>query len=257
MKYTYFVILLFLLNSCFVSRKKYNLLKQEIEVIKSDLKDDDKDGIPNYLDLEQNTDSFSQVDNRGRKIEVVKIEDIDGDGILDIHDFCPTIKGIASANGCPDKDGDGIYDFLDKCPNAAGKKDNDGCPIVSELQKKSLGTNHHSILFLQNSTKFNVNTSKTINKTIDAIFDVLNDTVYMNYKLEIDGHTDNQGDSLKNIKLSLKRAEIIKELLVKKGINKNRLLTYGKGGIEPRVDNISTEKRKFNNRVEFRLISDK
>jgi hypothetical protein len=51
MKYTYFVILLFLLNSCFVSRKKYNLLKQEIEVIKSDLKDDDNDGIPNYLSI--------------------------------------------------------------------------------------------------------------------------------------------------------------------------------------------------------------
>lgn len=256
MKINYIIISLLFLSSCFVSQKKHNLLKQELEVIKSDLKDDDKDGIPNYLDLEQNTDSMSQVDNRGRKIEVVKIVDIDGDGILDIHDFCPTIKGIASANGCPDKDGDGIYDFLDKCPNAAGKKDNDGCPIISELQKKSLGTNHHSILFLQKSTKFNLNTSKTINKTIDAIFDVLQDSVYVNYKLEIYGHTDNLGDSLKNVKLSLKRAEIIKDLIVQRGIDKSRIITFGKGGKQPRVTNDTQKNREFNNRIEFLLKFD-
>jgi hypothetical protein len=50
MKFIYFKISLFILSSCFVGQKKYNLLKQEIEVIKSDLKDDDKDGVPNYLD---------------------------------------------------------------------------------------------------------------------------------------------------------------------------------------------------------------
>jgi hypothetical protein len=51
MKITYIIISLFILSSCIVSQKKYNLLKQEIEAIKSDLKDDDNDGIPNYLSI--------------------------------------------------------------------------------------------------------------------------------------------------------------------------------------------------------------
>ncbi len=56
-------------------------------------------------------------------------KDTDGDGIVDADDKCPTIKGIASMQGCPDSDNDGITDADDKCPNIAGLGKYNGCPI--------------------------------------------------------------------------------------------------------------------------------
>jgi hypothetical protein len=58
--------------------------------------------------------------------------DSDGDGIADIHDTCPTVKGTL-ANGCqpaivPDPDGDGIYGAADLCPASDGKGALNGCP---------------------------------------------------------------------------------------------------------------------------------
>ena len=64
--------------------------------------------------------------------------DIDGDGIPDSLDKCPTIPedkdGFEDEDGCPDPDNDqdGIPDNVNNCPNVAedkdGFQDNDGCP---------------------------------------------------------------------------------------------------------------------------------
>ncbi|HMK04694.1 MAG TPA: OmpA family protein [Ferruginibacter sp.] len=55
--------------------------------------------------------------------------DRDGDGVLDVDDKCPDVKGLASLQGCPDRDGDGIADGDDKCPDVAGLARYQGCPI--------------------------------------------------------------------------------------------------------------------------------
>jgi outer membrane protein OmpA-like peptidoglycan-associated protein len=56
-------------------------------------------------------------------------KDRDGDGVLDVDDKCPDVKGLASLQGCPDRDGDGIADADDKCPDVAGFARYQGCPI--------------------------------------------------------------------------------------------------------------------------------
>jgi outer membrane protein OmpA-like peptidoglycan-associated protein len=56
-------------------------------------------------------------------------KDRDGDGVLDVDDKCPDVKGLASLQGCPDRDGDGIADGDDKCPDVAGLARYQGCPI--------------------------------------------------------------------------------------------------------------------------------
>ncbi len=56
------------------------------------------------------------------------IPDTDGDGILDKDDLCPTVAGVKSAQGCPDKDGDGIADNSDLCPDVFGAAQFNGCP---------------------------------------------------------------------------------------------------------------------------------
>jgi OmpA-OmpF porin, OOP family len=53
-------------------------------------------------------------------------KDTDGDGVLDLFDLCPDVKG--TVNGCPDTDGDGVADKDDKCPGVAGSIKNNGCP---------------------------------------------------------------------------------------------------------------------------------
>ncbi len=71
--------------------------------------------------------------------------------------------------------------------------------------------------------------------------------------IKIEGHTDNIGDDLINMKLSLKRAEAVKELLRQKGVESNLLKAVPKGESIPIDDNNTVEGRKKNRRVEIRI----
>jgi outer membrane protein OmpA-like peptidoglycan-associated protein len=56
--------------------------------------------------------------------------DVDGDGVKNEDDECPEIRGLFTANGCPDGDGDGIKDELDACPDLFGIGEYNGCPLA-------------------------------------------------------------------------------------------------------------------------------
>ncbi len=71
------------------------------------------------------------------------------------------------------------------------------------------------------------------------------------WKFEIIGHTDTDGDEAKNLKLSSERAESVKNILIKLGIDAQRLTTIGKGESEPLHANNTTEEKANNRRVEF------
>lgn len=55
--------------------------------------------------------------------------DLDGDGVIDEEDFCPTLAGLRVFGGCPDSDGDGIPNIYDACPDQMGPESNQGCPL--------------------------------------------------------------------------------------------------------------------------------
>jgi outer membrane protein OmpA-like peptidoglycan-associated protein len=62
--------------------------------------------------------------------------DLDGDGVLDNADQCPTQAGPAPT-GCPpppDSDGDGVLDQDDRCPTLAGPAP-EGCPPPPDADK--------------------------------------------------------------------------------------------------------------------------
>jgi outer membrane protein OmpA-like peptidoglycan-associated protein len=69
--------------------------------------------------------------------------------------------------------------------------------------------------------------------------------------IEISGHTDNVGSQKLNQSLSLRRAQSVKNWLVKKGIASQRMRTVGKGPAEPVADNTTAEGRAENRRIEF------
>jgi outer membrane protein OmpA-like peptidoglycan-associated protein len=71
-------------------------------------------------------------------------------------------------------------------------------------------------------------------------------------KLLIAGHTDNVGAKDANQKLSLARAESVKQYLISKfGVKADLLQTIGKGDTEPIGDNKTPTGRALNRRVEF------
>ena len=69
-------------------------------------------------------------------------------------------------------------------------------------------------------------------------------------KVIIEGHTDNTGDYKLNVKLSKERANTIKDYLIDKGVERNRIKIKGYGPSRPRYSNQSEELRRLNRRVE-------
>jgi OOP family OmpA-OmpF porin len=74
-------------------------------------------------------------------------------------------------------------------------------------------------------------------------------------RIELDGHTDNQGDPVLNLSLSQSRVETVKAYLVEKGIDSKRITTKAFGGTKPIAANDTEENRKKNRRVEIVIIS--
>ena len=68
-------------------------------------------------------------------------------------------------------------------------------------------------------------------------------------KVIIEGHTDNTGDDAKNMTLSDKRAQSVRDEFVKRGIDPSRMETKGYGETKPIADNNTKEGRTQNRRV--------
>ena len=83
---------------------------------------------------------------------------------------------------------------------------------------------------------------------------VLNDvlavlTANADWKLRIEGHTDNVGDKAANLRLSNARAGAVAAWLAGKGIDAGRLSTAGLGDTQPVGENATEEGRARNRRV--------
>jgi len=178
--------------------------------------------------------------------------DTDGDGILDKEDACPLLKGPEANMGCPykDTDGDGLLDKDDDCPNTAGPIENKGCPIIEVEIVEVLRTAFDNLEF-ESGKDIILEVSKV---ALDELADVL--IKKATCKLEISGHTDNIGDANFNLVLSKKRAEALKNYLIFKGVDANRLTTFYFGETQPLIDNTTLEGRKKNRRVEMKITFD-
>lgn len=72
--------------------------------------------------------------------------------------------------------------------------------------------------------------------------------------IEIQGHTDNVGSDDFNLTLSQQRADAVRDYLIKKGIDPERVTSRGYGETSPEVPNDSKENRKRNRRTAFKIL---
>lgn len=73
--------------------------------------------------------------------------------------------------------------------------------------------------------------------------------------IQLEGHTDFQGNDKANMELSQERVDAVKEYLVNKGIDKRRVKTKAFGGTQPITKERTDEAKEMNRRVEVRVIN--
>src|SRR5690606_13099793 len=73
-------------------------------------------------------------------------------------------------------------------------------------------------------------------------------------RIQIQGHTDNRGGEQHNQDLSQRRAEAVRDWLVRAGVDASRLEARGFGQSEPLVPNITASNRARNRRVQFVIL---
>jgi outer membrane protein OmpA-like peptidoglycan-associated protein len=71
----------------------------------------------------------------------------------------------------------------------------------------------------------------------------------------IEGHTDDVGTDDSNLKLSMKRAEKIRQLMLSGGVSDDFISVIGFGESQPLVPNSSAGNRAVNRRIEFKIFS--
>jgi len=220
--------------------------------------DNDQDGIPDKLDKcpnepedkdgFQDDDGCPEVDN-------------DNDGIPDAQDKCPNDPedkdGFQDDDGCPDldNDGDGIPDAVDKCPNEPetrnGVDDDDGCPDSGGQVTIAGGK-----IELPENINFDTGSDKISGRS-EALMDRIAEKIKANpqvKRIRIEGHTDDVGGAKKNQELSQARAESVRNFLIKKGVEPERLQAVGYGDTRPLDKRKTAEARAKNRRVEFIIV---
>jgi outer membrane protein OmpA-like peptidoglycan-associated protein len=177
------------------------------------------------------------------------------------------VPGVARYHGCPipDRDGDGVNDEEDACPDSAGPASNHGCPlppppvvvvappvapVIAMIRPEdSMAINFiaHNVLFNSASDLFR-DSSYTALDTLAARL-----LSHPEWHLTIEGHTDSSGIQAKNMALSQRRADAIRNYLEKKGVTADRLTAIGYGSGRPVADNRTVAGRAANRRVELKL----
>lgn len=119
--------------------------------------------------------------------------------------------------------------------------------LVKLAQGQSFAT--QNIMFGYNTATF----EPEFRPELDRIVAMMKE--YGSMRIEINGHTDNVGPEEFCKKLSLARAEAVREYLVSMGgISPDRLTTRGFGDSKPVASNSTEQGRRQNRRVEFMIL---
>jgi len=228
------------LNDACPNEKEDGKGKRPTDGCPSTSEDSDGDGIPDVRDKcpdePEDKDGFQDDDG-------CPDYDNDGDGIPDAYDACPNepedFDGFEDNDGCPDPDNDhdGIPDVKDKCPNQPETfnnfKDDDGCPDGPPLV--SLGENDDKVFLVEHINFFPGPGGKPQLTTNSHMLVGLVARVLKNHvevaKVRIDVHGK---DASKEV--TQERGEVVRNALVRNGVDGKRLKVAGLGPGPNRVE---------------------
>jgi OOP family OmpA-OmpF porin len=149
------------------------------------------------------------------------------------------IFGPAEAPPCSDVDRDGVCDDRDVCPSTptGAPVDERGCWIAAYSQFFDFDKSEVKSAF---------------HPRIKYAAELISQNPQIGV-VTIAGHTDGKGTEAYNLELGRKRAEAVRELLVKFGAPAERLTVVSYGKSQPISDNETEEGRAKNRRVEFHV----
>ena len=214
--------------------------------------DNDADGIPDIKDqCPKNAEDFDGFEDNDGCVD----PDNDKDGVADTADRCPNdpedFDSFEDKDGCPDLDNDkdGIPDLKDKCPDEPevfnNLDDKDGCP---DSLKKEPDMPKQQLL---RGVNFKSGKSEMTFESYQALEPILQQLKqYPEVVIEVRGHSDSVGNYSKNMVLSQQRAESVRQYLISKGIEPERIRAAGFGSSSPIADNRTAAGRAQNRRIE-------
>ncbi len=122
-----------------------------------------------------------------------------------------------------------------------------GQPISLEGCKTGDSIVLHGVNFEFNQATLTVNAKTILDQVADALL------ARKDIKVEIDGHTDGKGSEPYNLKLSERRAASVRQYLIGRGVEADRMSAKGFGKTMPIADNNTDEGREINRRVELKV----
>ena len=202
--------------------------------------DGDGDGVPDSRDRCLGTPAGVSVDPDGCPL------DDDSDGVPNHVDECPaTFAGAAvDRRGCElDRDGDGVVDRLDRCPNtrAGVEVDVNGCEIGEEINLPGVNFETNSDRLLPGAEDVLDQAAATLRRNPNIV-------------IAVEGHTDSDGDAQYNESLSQRRAATVRDYLIARGVEADRLTALGYGESRPIADNSTATGKAQNRRVVLRVV---
>lgn len=221
----------------------FSVILDDNHLSSAENQDTDKDGIPNDLDLcpevfgessfsgcpiiDSDDDGLTDMEDRcpdeAGTYETAGCPDADGDFVIDRKDLCPNEKGTKACKGCPDRDGDKVADNIDQCPTEPGLLTNEGCPQMASDEVVSLKNGIRPVIFAEN--EYDLQT--TDYKKLEYIVDFMKKNP--NSILSISGYAFDGNDQKYNEVLSVLRARICFDYLLRKGISEDRMTYVGFG----------------------------
>jgi len=141
-----------------------------------------------------------------------------------------------------DSDGDGVVDDLDQCLSTKPGVlvDEQGCAVFDGVLE---GVNFYSA-------------SEQLTPEAQTILDGVAHTLkqYPNAKVNVNAHTDSNGEEEYNQNLSVRRAKSVVEYLGQRGVNRQLLKPKAFGESRPIANNETAEGRARNRRVELQMV---
>lgn len=152
---------------------------------------------------------------------------------------------------CADSDGDGVCDSADLCPETPKgvAVDSKGCP-TDKAAKGDPNQKFEDVHFAFDKSELSDYARSLLDNAASVIEELSKQ--YPSLKVNISGHTDWVGTDGYNQGLSEQRAVVVKQYLLRKGVDGARISTQAYGETRPKATNANAEGRALNRRAEVR-----